>query len=49
MPSMSSSVSVGRPIMKYSFTAFQPSENASVTARIKSSSVTPLFITSRSR
>ena len=35
--------------MKYSFTVLQPLSKASVTARIRSSSVTPLLITSRMR
>ena len=35
--------------MKYSFTVLQPHSKASVTERIKSSSVTPLLITSRRR
>ena len=42
------SVSVGRPIIKYSLTALHPCSNASETERIRSSSVTPLLMTSRS-
>ena len=47
--STSSSVSVGRPHMKYSFTCRQPWEYAAATVRIRSSSETILLITLRSR
>ena len=49
MPLMSSSVSVGRPIIKYSFMRSQPWENDALTAFMRSSSVTPLLMTSRMR
>jgi hypothetical protein len=45
----SSSVSVGRPHMKYSFTCRQPLVYAVTTVRIRSSSVTILLITLRIR
>ncbi len=45
IPFKSSSVSVGKPIMKYSFRLCHPSENAQVAAWIRSSCVTPLLIT----
>ncbi len=47
--STSSSVSVGRPTMKYSFTWRQPCEYAAETVRIRSSSVTILLMTLRIR
>ena len=46
---MSSDVSVGRPIMKYSFTVVQPPEKALSAVERISSSVRFLLITSRSR
>ena len=49
MPLMSSSVSVGRPIMKYSLQRRQPAPNAASTAPNRSSSVTCLLMTSRKR
>ena len=49
MPSRSSKVSVGNPIMKYSFTLLHPPWKASDTFSIRSASVTPLLITSRRR
>ena len=49
MASTSSSVSVGRPHMKYSFTCRQPWVYAVTTVRIRSSSVTILLITLRIR
>ena len=48
IPTISSSVSVGSPIMKYSLTCFQPCLKAASTAPMRFSSVTPLLITSRS-
>jgi radical SAM superfamily enzyme YgiQ (UPF0313 family) len=42
--STSSSVSPGKPIIKYNFTDDQPAVKAAPTAFIKSSSVTPLFL-----
>ena len=45
----SSSVSVGRPHMKYSFTWRQPAPYAAVTVSIRSCSVTILLMTLRSR
>ena len=47
--STSSSVSVGRPHMKYSFTWRQPCAYAAETVRIRSSLLTILLITRRSR
>ena len=47
--SRSSSVSVGRPSMKYSFTPVWPLEKARREDLIRSSSVIPLFITSLKR
>ncbi len=47
--STSSSVSVGRPTMKYSFTWRQPLPYAAATVRIRSSSDTILLITLRMR
>ena len=49
MPSKSSVVSVGSPIMKYSLTLLHPPWKASETLLIRSSSVTPLLMTSRRR
>ncbi len=49
MPSTSSSVSVGRPIMKYSLRRDQPEAKAASAAPKISSSVSCLRITSRSR
>ena len=49
MPSRSSVVSVGRPIMKYNFTLFQPPWNAISHAWSTSSSRMFLLITSRRR
>ena len=49
MPLMSSSVSVGRPIMKYSLQRRHPAANAASMAPNRSSSVTFLLMTSRRR
>ena len=49
MPRISSSVSVGRPSMKYSFTRLQPPSKAMAAPFRMTSSVSPLLITSRSR
>ena len=49
MPATSASVSVGRPIMKYSFTFVQPLLKAIETVRLSSSSCTFLLMTSRRR
>ena len=49
MPLMSSSVSVGSPTMKYSLQRRQPAAKAASMAENKSSSVTFLLMTSRSR
>jgi hypothetical protein len=49
IPSTSSSVSVGRPHMKYSFTCRQPAAYAAATVSIRSCSLTCLLITRRSR
>ena len=49
IPVTSSNVSVGKPIMKYSFTASQPAASASSAAENRSDSLTFLLITSRSR
>ena len=49
MPLMSSSVSVGRPIMKYSLQRRHPALNAASNAPNRSSSVTFLLMTSRRR
>ena len=49
MPMTSSSVSVGSPIMKYSFMRLNPRENTFSAERVMSSSVTFLLITSRMR
>ena len=49
IPAKSSSVSVGSPIIKYNLTVFQPDLKAFVHAANKSSSLTPLLITSRIR
>ncbi len=47
--STSSSVSVGRPHMKYSLTCRHPEENAAATVSMRSSSVTILLMTLRMR
>ena len=49
MASISSCVSPGRPIMKYSFTCCQPCSNSLRTCSISPSSVTPLLMMSRRR
>ena len=49
MPSTSSSVSVGRPMRKYSFTRLHPWEKAASTAAYRSSSRMSLLITWRIR
>ena len=49
MPSVSSSVSVGRPVRKYSFIRRQPCEYADSTAPNRSSSEINLLITWRMR
>ena len=46
---MSSTVSVGRPSIKYSFTRFQPASKACLAPFRITSSVRPLLITSRRR
>ena len=49
MPRTSSSSSVGRPIMKYSFMRWKPRPNTRSAELVMSSSVTFLVITSRMR
>ena len=49
IPRVSTSVSVGRPVRKYSFTRCQPCEYAPSTAAYRSSSVMSLLITWRIR
>ena len=49
MPSRSRVSSVGNPSIKYNFMADQPAKKAASVAANRSSSVTPLLITSRKR